>query len=59
MVHICILEAFANPLLNEHVLRSSIAATCCQLISTKVDAQRDKLDGRRSTKLTVLATFDD
>ena len=34
----------------------SIVATCCQLSSTKVDAQCDKLDRRRSTELTIPAT---
>ena len=41
-----------------HRMPIHVVATCCQLVSTKVDAYRDRLGRRRSTKLIILATVD-
>jgi len=37
---------------------ASFVTRCCQLSLTKQEAQRDKLDRRRSSKLTIPATID-
>ena len=51
-------ELVTNRRLRTSVHSASIVARCCQLSPIKVEAWRDKLARRRSTKLTILATVD-